>query len=359
LDPALTYYIQASKERYESGKTITFTLSDSGRNLTLEKCDLVITDDNIDDMKALLLGIDAGHVWADPIFVKVNVSSNTSLYGQWPRRSGGVDHFFDDYLYKIYHGIPWGSTDGEDRYVSLDFSNSKITRIENPDIDLPGISVSADRWTRDNIISVTLPKTLKYLGNESFKSCYYLKSVKLPVGLKEIGSEVFVHCRSLRELELPSTVTIIGPGAFMDCDFLTTINLPDGITVLESSLFKNCSRLEKRTLPESLITIKAEVFYNTGLKEITIPENVKTIGVSAFKNCTNLVKVHVKRTATPLTKLLERDPGNTPGSTFANAADSLAIGIPFATFGTLNEYTQSTGSWASYNSAGSDILTGE
>lgn len=53
--------------------------------------------------------------------------------------------------------------------------------------------------------------------DNTFSSCYDIKSITLPDGVKKIGEEAFLHCSSLRTIIIPQSVKSIGKDAFLDC----------------------------------------------------------------------------------------------------------------------------------------------
>ncbi|MEE3314172.1 MAG: leucine-rich repeat domain-containing protein [Treponema sp.] len=83
--------------------------------------------------------------------------------------------------------------------------------------------------------SVTLPSTLKGIGDECFEGAKNLKEINLPEGLLWIGCNAFSKS-GLTSVTLPKSLRVIGysgsnvgSGAFYGCDSLEEINIPDGI----------------------------------------------------------------------------------------------------------------------------------
>ena len=74
----------------------------------------------------------------------------------------------------------------------------------------------------ENLVSVTLPSTLKTIGNSALEECAFT-SIYLPEGLEAIGHYAFFGDANLSAICLPSTVTSIGEAAFMDCDNLAYV----------------------------------------------------------------------------------------------------------------------------------------
>lgn len=65
-----------------------------------------------------------------------------------------------------------------------------------------------------NLTSVTLSKSLQYIGNEAFRDCGSLCWVTLPQQLIGIGEEAFDGCTKLTSIVVPGTVGRIGDRAF-------------------------------------------------------------------------------------------------------------------------------------------------
>lgn len=135
----------------------------------------------------------------------------------------------------------------------------------------------------EKLTSITLPASLKTIGDHAFYRCIVLKTVKLA------DSDVN---------KLPSGVTSIEDAAFADCEALVALDLSGltGVTTL-SDTFCGCSSLEDVQLPINLTTIGGNTFMQcTALPEITIPEKVTSIENQAFLYCAKLKSVTIKST---------------------------------------------------------------
>lgn len=69
----------------------------------------------------------------------------------------------------------------------------------------------------ERITSITIPNTVKSIGELAFDGCTNLTSFVIPDGVTSIGSHAFHDCRSLTSITIPESVTSIGEGAFKDC----------------------------------------------------------------------------------------------------------------------------------------------
>lgn len=66
----------------------------------------------------------------------------------------------------------------------------------------------------ENLETVSLPSTLKTIGDRAFKESRQLREINLPDGLVSIGDYAFYNCTSMERLIIPDSVTFIGENAF-------------------------------------------------------------------------------------------------------------------------------------------------
>ena len=76
------------------------------------------------------------------------------------------------------------------------------------------ISRNAFRENWGNLRSVTLPTSLRTIGEGAFYYCYGIRNLIIPNGVTSIGKEAFRQCYNIQKLELPATLTSIGEYAF-------------------------------------------------------------------------------------------------------------------------------------------------
>jgi len=151
-----------------------------------------------------------------------------------------------------------------------------------------------------NLTSLTLPKSINYIGSNAFNGCTKLTSILIPAGVTTINAGAFSDCTGLSSVEIPNTVTTIGSSAFYKCAALTSITIPDGITSIGDKTFESCTELTSITIPENVKTIGYDAFANcAGLKSFTIPCNVTSISDYAFSYCTGLPEIHCKALTPP------------------------------------------------------------
>ena len=104
-----------------------------------------------------------------------------------------------------------------------------------------------------NLLSVTIPDGVKYIGSDAFSGCNRLTTVVIPNGVTEIGYNAFDGCSALTTITIPSSVRSIGSRAFKNCSSLTTIKIPDDVTSIEYDTFYGCSNLQSVNLSKNLV----------------------------------------------------------------------------------------------------------
>lgn len=88
------------------------------------------------------------------------------------------------------------------------------------------------------LTSITLPTTVKVIGDGAFDGCTGLTVAELPEGTTMVGFSVFYECTGLRTVKLPSTITSIGFEAFAGCPSITSVvSLSTTAPMLSESAF--------------------------------------------------------------------------------------------------------------------------
>ena len=150
----------------------------------------------------------------------------------------------------------------------------------------------------EDITHVTIPSTVKTIGESAFARCEKLQSVSLAEGLVTIGDHAFYGCEKLKNISIPSTVIYLS--GFDGCR-LTSIDIPANVTSIGGSAFSGCSGLTSIDIPANVTSIGGSAFSGCGIKSITIPETVSELNTEGlFSGCTELQDVKLPEILTEI-----------------------------------------------------------
>lgn len=178
-----------------------------------------------------------------------------------------------------------------------------------------------------NLTSIEIGKNVTSIGNDSFGYCTALTSIKvsednpiydsrdncnaiirtsdntllygclnsfIPDGIVKIQSSAFSHLIIEGDFVVPESVTSIGDEAFCYCTELTSIKLPSKLSSFGHRVFWGCSKIKSISIPEGVTEIGEYSFCECrGLEKVSLPTTIKTIGFVAFSYCTNLTDINL------------------------------------------------------------------
>ena len=187
---------------------------------------------------------------------------------------------------------------------------SKMTglmAIDMTNVDIETIPASA--FTNTAIRFVDLPTKLKTIGDNAFDNRYLTGPLVLPEGLDSIGKEAFQK-NYITEVTIPESVRGIGQAAFFDNQYLQSATLNNNMETIVQSLFNNCKKLavvhggknvknifyrafwgcdSLRSIKDVVpVTIDREAFYNCQKLDSINFSRIKSIGYDCFNNCISL-----------------------------------------------------------------------
>ncbi|MBO5907840.1 MAG: leucine-rich repeat domain-containing protein [Clostridia bacterium] len=179
--------------------------------------------------------------------------------------------------------------------------------------------------------SITIPDSVKRIGDCAFLCCEKLASITIGSGVERIGSAAFAEAgregwdlyikdidawcqivvpylesspiyrannvylneNVLTAITISDNVTKIGDYAFYGCKTLTDVTVGRGVTQIGAYAFYNCTALQSVALPEGLKTIYSSAFCNNRFEYINLPVGLISIGGSAFEGCSKLKSVDI------------------------------------------------------------------
>ncbi|MBO7116599.1 MAG: leucine-rich repeat protein [Prevotella sp.] len=171
------------------------------------------------------------------------------------------------------------------------------------------------------ITTITLPSTLRILGDECF---VYLpiSSITLPDALEKLGKLTFCGCSKLSRITIPANVTYLGertfegsglirvnynaidaPYPYIDKEWgrsgypdvfpesVARVIIGEGVKHIPAGLFSRCKNITRVQMPSTVESIGAYAFNGcTSLESIDLPSSLKEIGTDALI-CGNLQTV--------------------------------------------------------------------
>ena len=144
--------------------------------------------------------------------------------------------------------------------------------------------------------TITLPNGI-VLGGYDFYGCSGITGIVWPSGMTTIPAGVCQGCSSIASLSIPSTVTTIGRDAFNGCSGITgTLTLPTGLTSIGINAFANCTHISGQlVLPSNLTTLDQAAFNGcSGITgELVIPSSITTLQNTVFKGCTGITSINL------------------------------------------------------------------
>lgn len=143
-------------------------------------------------------------------------------------------------------------------------------------------------WRWEKLEQLSLPTTIRSIGNAAFSNCSSLTEVTIPEGVTEIGMYAFQDCPSLTKISFPSTVSEVGIAIFYRDYFLKTIEVASGsskLTTDSRALF----------LGTSLVA-----YASASGKDYVVPEGIKSIELLAFTHSDMLETISLPASLTTL-----------------------------------------------------------
>ncbi len=183
---------------------------------------------------------------------------------------------------------------------------------------------------------IELPDTLKYIGDNAFYKCGYLKELNLPTAVEYLGRDALLLNYGLYEVTadadnkhfsskngvlfnkdktallyypvaktaesyvVPESVETIGYRAFQGLSPLTSVTLPQGLKRIEERGFCGCRKITELNIPSTVEYIGCEAFLNIGITDAFIPKDVSEISDRAFRGSDFIKTVSLPDTITSI-----------------------------------------------------------
>lgn len=229
------------------------------------------------------------------------------------------------------------------------------------------ISLTDGLFSYGKISTITLPSSLKYIGERAFFQCSNLSSIEWPEDLEEIGDNAFYRCGSLNFGAFNNKLKRIGREVFSECSSILELTLPESLVSIQSNTFSRCNavsivRLNSVSLDSPMFALdfdglthviigsKVETiptfYYNSNLRIVRFEERDEEVPLvfsdNAFGSCPNLIECKLPPSTTHIGAYAFNGDENVDLGEFPQSIQSIGVGAfyncKFTPFGeiTLN-----------------------
>ena len=208
-----------------------------------------------------------------------------------------------DLYFNWSYNTRYGSSSGvvEDGLVLEEYVGYGMEEVTIP-YGVCGLSQMTFANENRDIVTVTLPDTLRQIPTGCFRGCPNLTGISIPPSIEALA----LNGAGITELTVPATVKELLPNAFAGCTRLKTITFegqPSLPSYGDAGLFLGCTSLESISVPGSFGVIPDEMFKDcTMLRTVEIGEGIRSIGVSAFENCSQLEAIRMPDSVTTVSR---------------------------------------------------------
>ena len=168
--------------------------------------------------------------------------------------------------------------------------------------------ISSAAFFMREITSITMPSTLKKIGDQAFSMLIGLSTLSIPASVEEIGQASFTFLFNLKTIvvEEGNTHFCCEQNMLMSASKTRLLCLIDAydnqnpLDIILPSTIKSidhfalsCESVKSIALPEGLETIGQYAFAGTGISSIAFPSTVRSIGESCLADTRNLNEITV------------------------------------------------------------------
>lgn len=121
--------------------------------------------------------------------------------------------------------------------------SSSVVTVPDRINGLPVSAIAPNAFKGTAVTAVIIPDTVTSIGVSAFENCAHLASVSLPSSLRTIGDRAFASCVVMTRIDIPAGVISIGASAFERCYALETVYLPASLTSIGDRAFAYCTEL--------------------------------------------------------------------------------------------------------------------
>ena len=147
---------------------------------------------------------------------------------------------------------------------------------------------SAGFYDKPEIVSLTLPNTIKNIGFKAFAHCINLRNLVLSSDIVTLNNQTFYGCTSLTNITFNGDVETLGDQTFYECSSLTSINFIGKVNTIGNQAFYQCNNLTSinfnQNTPPTLNLRKITNEANFSKIIFTIPNNTINAYVQSWSS---------------------------------------------------------------------------
>jgi len=139
----------------------------------------------------------------------------------------------------------------------------------------------------------TIPESVTCVGAGAFTGCTNLTRLTIGSRVTNLCAEAFYRCAGLQRVTIPDSVVKLGDAVFCQCGSLAEVTLGANLDRIEMAVFRNCPSLQSIRIPDGVKEIAAYAFESSGLTNVTLGRNLRKIGPRAFGTCARLREIQL------------------------------------------------------------------
>ena len=177
-------------------------------------------------------------------------------------------------------------------YNQIKSHSTSIYDISGAEYSQDGMNLISLGYLSPDISTYQVKDGVKVINWGAAQNTRNIHEIIVPHGVKEIKGATF-RGSSLSKITLPISLRTIGQFAFECCNKLQFVVIPEGVENIESYAFLGCEKLESVILPSSLVKMGLRVFAANKSLKIVKFDGVPAFPSGSFDGCQSLQVIYI------------------------------------------------------------------